>query len=255
MRLEEMIDEILNQVQTMTPALILTLGLAVGLQHAFEPDHISAVTTQISKRKYKTQAVKQLLKEGAFKSSILGALWGAGHTTTLVIIGLLLFLFSINIPSNIFLGFEFIVGIMLIILALTTFSNKKLFKMKHTHPHLHSNGTLHIHPHNHDGEHKHTHKSYIIGCIHGLAGSGSLVVLMASTLGDVETVLSFILIFGIGSVIGMTIISSLIGLPFAFTNKFGTASKALRYIACTASLLIGVKILYEISITENLFGI
>ena len=255
MRLEEMIDEILNQVQTMTPALILTLGLAIGLQHAFEPDHISAVTTQISKRKYKTQAVKQLLKEGAFKSSILGALWGAGHTTTLVIIGLLLFLFSINIPSNIFLGFEFIVGIMLVILALTTFSNKKLFKMKHTHPHLHSNGTLHIHPHNHDSEHKHTHKSYIIGCIHGLAGSGSLVVLMASTLGDVETVLSFILIFGIGSVIGMTIISSLIGLPFALTNKFGIASKALRYIACTVSLLIGANILYEIGITENLFGI
>lgn len=255
MRLEEMIDEILNQVQTMTPALILTLGLAIGLQHAFEPDHISAVTTQISKRKYKTQAVKQLLKEGAFKSSILGALWGAGHTTTLVIIGLLLFLFSINIPSNIFLGFEFIVGIMLVILALTTFSNKKLFKIKHIHPHLHSNGTLHTHPHNHDGDHKHTHKSYIIGCIHGLAGSGSLVVLMASTLGDVETVLSFILIFGIGSVIGMTIISSLIGLPFAFTNKFGTASKALRYIACTASLLIGANILYDIGITENLFGI
>ena len=78
---------------------------------------------------------------------------------------------------------------------------------------------------------------------------------MASTLGDIETVLSFILIFGLGSIIGMTIISSLIGLPFAFTNKFGTASKALRYIACTASLLIGVNILYEISITENLFGI
>jgi len=78
---------------------------------------------------------------------------------------------------------------------------------------------------------------------------------MASTLGDVETVLSFILIFGIGSVIGMTIISSLIGLPFALTNKFGTASKALRYIACTVSLLIGANILYDIGITENLFGI
>jgi len=250
-----MIDEILNQVQTMTPALILTLGLAIGLQHAFEPDHISAVTTQISKRKNKTLELKQLIKEGTFKSSILGALWGAGHTTTLVIIGLLLFLFSINIPSKVFLGFEFIVGIMLVILAITTFSNKKLFKIKHTHPHLHSNGTLHTHPHNHDGDHKHTHKSYIIGCIHGLAGSGSLVVLMASTLGDIETVLSFILIFGIGSVIGMTIISSLIGLPFALTNKFGIASKALRYIACTVSLLIGANILYEIGITENLFGI
>jgi len=168
---------------------------------------------------------------------------------------LLLFLFSINIPSNIFLGFEFIVGIMLVILAITTFSNKKLFKLKHTHPHVHSNGTLHVHPHNHDVEHKHTHKSYLIGCVHGLAGSGSLVVLMASTLGDIETVLSFILIFGIGSVIGMTIISSLIGLPFAFTSKFGATSKTLRYIACTASFLIGVNILYEIGVSENIFGI
>ena len=239
----------------MTPALILTLGLAVGLQHAFEPDHVSAVTTQISKRKFKTQSLKHLIKEGAFKSSILGALWGAGHTTTLVIVGLLLFLFSINIPSNVFLGFEFIVGIMLVFLAITTFSNKKLFKLKHKHPHVHSNGTLHTHPHNHDVEHKHTHKSYLIGCIHGLAGSGSLVVLMASTLGDIETVLSFILIFGIGSIIGMTIISSLIGLPFAFTSKFGATSKTLRYIACTASFLIGVNILYDIGISENLFGI
>ncbi len=250
-----MIDEILNQIQTMTPALILTLGLAVGLQHAFEPDHITAVTTQIAKKKQKTQQIKQLLKEGTFKSSILGALWGAGHTTTLVLVGLLLFIFSINIPSNVFLGFEFIVGIMLVVLAITTFSNKKLFKLKHSHPHVHSNGTLHTHPHDHDGEHKHTHKSYLIGCIHGLAGSGSLVVLMASTLGDIETVFSFILIFGIGSIIGMTIISGLIGLPFALTTKFGTASKTLRYIACTTSFLIGASIIYEIGIAENLFGI
>ena len=250
-----MIDEILNQIQTMTPALILTLGLAVGLQHAFEPDHIAAVTTQIAKRKQKTQQVKQLLKEGTFKSSILGALWGAGHTTTLVLIGLLLFIFSINIPSNVFMGFEFIVGLMLVFLAITTFSNKKLFKLKHSHPHIHSNGTLHTHPHEHDGEHTHTHKSYLIGCIHGLAGSGSLVVLMVSTLGDIETVLSFILIFGIGSIIGMTIISGLIGLPFALTTKFGMASKALKYIACTASFLIGASIIYEIGIAQNLFGI
>ena len=250
-----MIDEILNQFQTITPGLILTLGLVVGLQHAFEPDHVSAVTTQIAKRKQKTQQLKQLLKEGTFKSSILGALWGAGHTTTLILIGLLLFIFSINIPSNVFLGFEFIVGMMLIVLAITTFSNKKLFKLKHSHPHVHSNGTLHTHPHNHDGEHTHTHKSYLIGCIHGLAGSGSLVVLMATTLGNIETVLSFILIFGIGSILGMTIISGLIGLPFALTTKFGTASKALRYIACTASFLIGANIVYEIGIAENLFGI
>ena len=167
-----MFEYILTQIQTMTPALILTLGLAIGLQHAFEPDHVAAVTTQISKQKPKSQTIRQLLKEGIFKSSILGALWGAGHTTTLVIMGLLMFVLAINIPTNIFLGFEFIVGLMLVFLAFTTFSNKKFFKTKHIHPHSHDNGTIHIHPHDHVGEHTHSHKSYIIGCIHGLAGSG-----------------------------------------------------------------------------------
>lgn len=250
-----MIDEILNQIQTMTPALILTLGLAIGLQHAFEPDHVAAVSTQVAKQRYRSASITGTLKKGIVKSSILGALWGAGHTTTLIISGLLLFVFSINIPSNVFLGFEFIVGIMLVILAMSTFSNKKLFKLKHTHPHVHSNGTLHTHPHNHEGEHKHTHKSYIIGCIHGLAGSGVLIVLTASTLENVEAVLGFILIFGIGSIIGMSIVSSLIGLPFVLTTKIKSTNKILKLVAGTASLLIGANIIYETGIAENLFGI
>jgi sulfite exporter TauE/SafE len=250
-----MFEEILLQVHTMTPGLILTLGLAVGLQHAFEPDHLAAVTTQISKRKSKSQTIKQIVSKGTFKSSVLGALWGAGHTTTLVIMGLLLFVLAINIPTNIFLGLEFLVGVMLVFLAITTISNRKLFKIKHMHPHTHENGTFHIHPHEHNGEHNHTHKSYIIGCIHGLAGSGSLVVLTTTTLGNIESVLSFILIFGIGSVIGMALVSSLIGLPFAFTNKIGSANKILRYVAGTASFLIGVNIVFQIGLVENLFGI
>ncbi len=86
-----MFEDILAQVQTMTPALILTLGLAIGLQHAFEPDHVAALTTQLSKQKSKSQTIKQLLQEGTFKSSMLGARWGAGHTTTLVIRGVLMF--------------------------------------------------------------------------------------------------------------------------------------------------------------------
>ena len=250
-----MFEQILDQIQPMTPALILTLGLAIGLQHAFEPDHVAAVSTLVSKSKRGSQTFKQIVKEGTFKSSILGAFWGAGHTTSLVVMGLLMFVLAINIPANVFLGLEFVVGIMLVYLAFTTFSNKKLFQIKHMHPHAHKNGTVHIHPHEHNSEHKHSHKSYLIGCIHGLAGSGALVVLTASTLGNIETVLSFILIFGVGSVLGMVLVSNLIGLPFAFTNKIGSANKILRYVAGGASLLIGVNIVYEIGIVENLFGI
>lgn len=239
----------------MTPALVLTLGLAIGLQHAFEPDHVAAVSTQISKKRYKLESIKQILTQGSFKSSFLGAMWGAGHTTTLVAMGFLIYLFAASIPQNIFLGFEFVVGLMLVFLAFSTFKNKKLFKQKHIHAHSHVDGTIHTHPHDHEGEHLHTHKSYIIGCIHGLAGSGSLVVLTASTLGNIETIIGFILIFGIGSVIGMAAVSILIGLPFAFTNKIESTHKILKYIAGTASLLIGASIIYEIGIVNNLFGI
>jgi len=169
--------------------------------------------------------------------------------------GLLVFILAINIPTNVFLGFEFVVGIMLVFLAFTTFSNKKLFKLKHIHTHSHEDGIIHAHVHEHGSEHSHSHKSYLIGCIHGLAGSGGLVVLTAATLGNIETVFSFILIFGIGSIIGMMLVSSLIGLPFAFTKKIKSVNKIFRYLAGTASFMIGVSIVYEVGIVNNLFGI
>lgn len=252
--MNNLIDEMLNQVQNFTPAIILTLGLAIGLQHAFEPDHVAAVTTQLSKVSSKSQSFKQIVKERTFKSSILGVFWGAGHTTSLVLMGLLVYVLAINIPKNFFFGIEFIVGIMLVYLAITTLWNKKLFRLKHVHPHTHKDGTVHIHPHEHDGEHKHAHKSYLIGCIHGLAGSGSLVVLTASTLGSIEMVLSFILILGLGSIIGMTLVSGLIGLPFAFTNKAVFVNKIFRYVVGSFCLLLGANIIYEIGVLNNVFG-
>jgi len=250
-----MFEEILTQIQSLTPALVLTLGLVIGLKHAFEPDHIAAVTTQISKQKNNSQSLKQRIREGIIKSSLIGAIWGAGHTTTLVLMGLLVYVLSINIPEVFFTGSEFLVGIMLIFLAFTTISNKKLFKIKHMHPHTHEGGIVHIHPHEHDGVHKHTHKSYLIGCIHGLAGSGALVVVTAAALTSIQEVLSFILIFGFGSVIGMVLVSSLIGIPFALSKKISSLSQTLRFVAAAVSFLIGCTIIYEIVFVGKLFTI
>lgn len=249
-----MFEEILTQIQSLTPALVLTLGLVIGLKHAFEPDHIAAVSTQISIQKNNSQSLKQRIMEGAFKSSLIGAIWGAGHTTTLVLIGLLVYVLSINIPEVFFSGSEFLVGIMLIFLAFTTLSNKKLFKIKHMHPHTHEGSIIHTHPHEHDGAHKHTHKSYLIGCIHGLAGSGALVVVTAAALNSIQEVLSFILIFGFGSVIGMVLVSSLIGIPFALSKKISSLSQTLRFVTAAVSLLIGCTIIYEVAFVEKLFN-
>jgi len=249
-----MLEFFLTQIQSFTPALVLTLGLAIGLQHAFEPDHIAAVTTQVIRQKNKSQSLKELIKKSALKSSIIGAIWGAGHTTTLVLVGLLVYLFSVNIPDVFFISSEFIVGVMLIFLAITTLSNKKLFKIKHMHSHAHKDGTIHIHPHDHGSDHKHGHKSYLIGCIHGLAGSGVLLVVIAGTLSSIQDILSFILIFGVGSVIGMTVISSLIGIPFALSNKALSLEKTLRYVVGSVSFLIGISIIYEIVNVGKLFS-
>ncbi len=241
-----MLEFFLTQIQSFTPALVLALGLAIGLQHAFEPDHIAAVTTQVIRQKNKSQSLKELIKKGTLNSSIIGAIWGAGHTTTLVLVGLLVYLLSVNIPDVFFISSEFIVGVMLIFLAITTFSNKKLFKIKHMHSHAHKDGTIHTHPHDHNGDHKHSHKSYLIGCIHGLAGSGALLVVITGTLSSIQDILSFILIFGVGSIIGMTLVSSLIGIPFALSNKALSLEKTLRYVVGSVSFLIGISIIYEI---------
>ncbi|MFB5645936.1 MAG: high frequency lysogenization protein HflD [Nitrosopumilaceae archaeon] len=249
-----MLEFFLEQIQSFTPALVLTLGLAIGLQHAFEPDHIAAVTTQISRQKKRSQSLKEIVKKGALKSSIIGAFWGAGHTTTLVLVGLLVYMLSVNIPDVFFISSELIVGMMLIFLAITTISNKKLFRIKHMHPHSHKDGTVHTHPHEHGSDHKHGHRSYLIGCIHGLAGSGALLVVIAGSLSSVQDILSFILIFGVGSIIGMTLISSLIGIPFAISNKASSLDKTLRYVVGIVSFLIGISIVYEIVYVGKLFG-
>ena len=231
------------------------LGLAVGIQHAFEPDHIAAVSTQILKSKSIQKSVKQLFKESITKSSLLGAIWGAGHTTTLVMMGLLAYVLVITISDPIFSGLEFTVGIMLVLLGITTiFKKKNKFKRKHTHQH--KDGTIYFDGHDHaDSEPRQKHKSYVIGLVHGLAGSGSLVVLTASTLDNVGMVLGFIAIFGVGSIIGMTLIGSLMGIPLALGNRIVLIQKIFRYVAGTFSLIIGFNIMYETGITGNVFGI
>lgn len=231
------------------------LGLVVGIQHAFEPDHVAAVSTQISKSKFAKKSTQQLIKESLTKSSLLGMFWGAGHTTTLVLIGFLVYALAITIQDQIFSGLEFAVGMMLVFLGITTILNKKI-RFKHKHPHQHKDGSLHLDEHNHnDLNHNHTHRSYFIGLIHGLAGSGSLVVLTAATLDNVGMVLGFIVIFGIGSMIGMALVGSMMGIPLVFGNKIKIIQKSFRYVAGVFSLVIGLNIMYQIGLIGNLFGI
>ena len=247
----ELFNIVGNNLSTVTPSLLLTFGFVTGLQHATEADHVTAVATLVSKNKKLS------------KASLLGALWGVGHTFTLFMVGLAVLLLAISIPTKLALSLEFGVGIMLIVLGLSVIRSAKnkrfvdmffgIFAAKHMHPHAHGN-KIHMHPHSHDGEHSHDHKSIIVGMIHGIAGSGALMLVVLSTVDSVVNGLAYIALFGIGSIVGMLAISTVIGLPFVFTAKrFGRINKYISIVAALVSIGLGVSIMYEIGMLEQLF--
>jgi len=241
-------------LQANNPLLIIIAGLMIGLIHAFEPDHLSAVSTQLLQNKNTTSGSKKIgVLSLTISSSLRGAFWGMGHTSSIMLIGILIAGLSLNIPDNFFVSAEVVVGFMLILLAIFTFANKSIFKQKHIHPHEHSNGISHTHFHTHSENHKHGHKAYLIGCVHGIAGSGGLVALIASTMNGFDMMIYFLILFGIGSIIGMTVASGILGLPFILLSKMSSATKYLRYAIAGITFIIGINIVFTIVLDSKLF--
>ncbi|MFJ5763671.1 sulfite exporter TauE/SafE family protein [Neobacillus sp. NPDC093182] len=225
---------------------VLALGFVLGIKHAIEPDHVIAVSTIASQSKK------------LFRSSLAGVFWGIGHTATLFIMGIILILMKGEIPEKWAMSLEFLVGIMLVYLGVTILS----FKNIHVHNDNHD-GEEHknVHSHKHSGlhEHKHQHKevsyikSMLIGLVHGLAGSGAMVLLTMSTVNSVWESAIYILVFGVGTVIGMLFFTTIIGLPFVFSAKKISLNKTLTQITGCISLVFGVFYMYNLGVTEGLF--
>ncbi|MDR2056778.1 MAG: sulfite exporter TauE/SafE family protein [Dysgonamonadaceae bacterium] len=188
------------------PLLILLFyALYEGLLHAFEADHVLAVTNIVSQR----NKIFPSIKDGIF--------WGLGHTSTIFLIGIIMILFKVNIPENSFSYFEAAVGLMLILVAsyrlYIFFRDEKIIIHKHRHEHAGTNKHLHAHVHL---KGKNLHKtSYGIGAVHGLAGSGTLVVLIMTQINSVTNSLLFLVIFGLGSIIGMSLVAGIFSIPFS----------------------------------------
>jgi high-affinity nickel permease len=188
------------------PLLILLLyALYEGLLHAFEADHILAVTNIVSQR----NKVVPALKDGVF--------WGLGHTSTIFLIGVVMILFKVGIPDRSFSYFEAAVGLMLILVAsyrlFLFLRDERVVVHRHHREHEGANAEPHIHLHK-QGEHLHK-TSYGIGIVHGLAGSGALVVLVMTQIETVWNSLLYLLLFGIGSIAGMTLVAGAFSIPFS----------------------------------------
>lgn len=223
----------------------LGLGFLIGMQHALEPDHVAAVSSIASGER----TVSSITRHGVF--------WGAGHTITLLVIGGACLALSSSAPADLTDGLEWLVGVMLVGLG-----GQVLYRVwrdkVHFHGHRHASGDVHLHVHSHrsDGQphptskHDHEHiktlpwRSLAVGLVHGVAGSGALIVLTASTLESPLWGAVYILTFGLGSLAGMAFLSAVIAVPLKLASASLTiANTTLRGFIGLATCAIGVNIL------------
>jgi ABC-type nickel/cobalt efflux system permease component RcnA len=227
----------------------LLITIYAGFTHAFEADHLLAVSNIVSQRDHIWSSVKD------------GIFWGLGHSSTIIFIGVLMIMFKVGISEHSFHYFEATVGLMLIALAVYRivkfFKDKKLVIHKHGHQHAegeHEHLHVHIapkqafhHAHLHTHSHHHTHKlAYGVGLVHGLAGSGALVLLAMSQIKSPAQGVLYLVIFSAGCIIGMLVAAGLFSVPFSKKLIQAPVLQTILIIAtCLLCLLYGGKVIYD----------
>jgi hypothetical protein len=254
---------------------ILALGFFLGMRHATDPDHVIAVSTIVSRER------------SMVKAGLIGALWGLGHTITIAAVGAAIILFGLVIPPRIGLTMEFSVGLMLILLGILNLTGAMKWltdklspahaEMVGEHSHVHAHGSaLHVHRHTHapDSSHHgdalapparlrgpfaklgvfHTLRPLFVGLVHGLAGSAAVALLVLSTIRDPMWAVGYLLIFGVGTIAGMMLITTALALPFSFAGyKFAWLNRGLITGSGLLSLGFGLFVAYHIGFVDGLF--
>jgi high-affinity nickel-transport protein len=239
------------------------------MRHATDADHVIAVTTILNRSRRFMDA------------TVIGAIWGLGHTLTVVVVGVLIIVFGIVIPPPVGLGMEFAVAIMLILLGILNLTGAMRWLTERFTPpapmHGHAHEHMHTHeagldPHGHEHAHLHGHGSdpglletfgwfqlgrpLVVGLVHGLAGSAAVALLVLTDLAinDRGQALVYLVIFCAGVAAGMAILTTLIGLPFMVSRA--RSERINRYLTVSSgilSLAFGLFLAYQIGIVDGLF--
>jgi high-affinity nickel permease len=246
----------------MTQLLALAgFGFLLGMRHATDADHVIAVTTILNRsRRF-------------LDTTLIGALWGLGHTITVVIVGVLIIGFNIVIPPAVGLAMEFAVALMLIALGLLNLTGGlAAITERFTPP-----APLHAHAHAHgDGDHSHLHghgaapslqggivstfgwyqliRPVAVGLVHGLAGSAAVALLVLATIQDTGSAMAYLVIFCLGVAAGMAVLTTVIGLPFMLSrHRSVQINRWLTVGSGILSLGFGLLLAYEIGFVGGLF--
>jgi len=259
----------------MVAVLSLTLlGFFLGMRHATDPDHVIAVSTIVTRQPTMRAAL------------VIGSLWGVGHTLTIVAVGGAIVLFTIVIPQRVGLSMEMAVALMLIVLGMWNLTGI----LEHIRGFRASGGggagLFHAHLHNH-GDYVHSHASsrgsgqhghrddrtpvawldrrlgglgvyqilrpLIVGLVHGLAGSAAVALLVLALIKNPWWAIAYLLLFGIGTIAGMMLITTAIGALVAYAST--RSLRVERYLRVASGLLslgFGLFLVYQIGIVDGL---
>ncbi len=216
------------------------------MRHAMEADHVAAMATLVSRTHVPGKTLRLALS------------WGLGHTLTLLLFGSAVWLFQFAISERLALLLEFAVGVMLVGLGLDVLL-RMLRDRVHFHTHGHTGGTQHFHAHAHAGEtqhdtrhHEHAHPEYptlralLVGLMHGMAGSAALIMLSLQTFRGIGLGVLYIALFGLGSMVGMALLSVVISYPLRLTaDRLTSLYAGLRGTVSAVSIAIGAWIIVD----------
>lgn len=224
---------------------ILGLGFLLGMQHALEADHIAAVSSIAARRTNVGDIVRH------------GLTWGLGHTLTLFVFAGAAIVLGHAIPENLARPLEGAVGVMLVGLGAHVLWRLRRDRV-HVHSHAHGDGSRHIHIHSHiddamphrSSAHGHPHRfrwrTLLVGLMHGLAGSAALLVLAVSQVANPALGMLYVALFGIGSMLGMGALSTVIAVPLALSARWLTwANRGLQLAVGVVTIGIGAMTIYE----------
>lgn len=243
---------------------IVVFGFFLGMRHATDADHVVAVTAIVARH--------GTVKHAAW----IGASWGIGHTLTILTVGGAIILFGWVIPPRIGLSMELSVGLVLILLGImnltsivqwvnATFLSKPLRGKDHSHSHSHANDRT-AHPH--DPEHASVNwfdrhfgrmgfyqvaRPLIVGIVHGLAGSAVVALMVLTTIRDPLWAIVYLLVFGVGTIAGMMLITMAVGLTFSRASRSSVLNQGVRVASGLISLAFGIYLAYKFGLAKGLF--
>jgi hypothetical protein len=261
------------------PIGVALLGLVLGMRHATDADHVIAVSTIVTRERHLGAAAR------------IGMCWGIGHTLTIMLVGLAIIVFKVVIPPRLGLAMEFAVAIVLILLGLSAVTGllKRLAAralgveaptpqlIVHAHQHSHGDALVHDHPHVHFGTPAETHRDHLVppsaveefahlgvrfpkskafgvGLVHGLAGSAAIALLVLGAIPYPLWATVYLAVFGVGTVIGMVIITTAIGVPLVIAaDRASSFNRALAAGSGVLSFVFGLFLAYQIGIVDGFF--